>query len=1438
MRWLLTTCFFLLHSTALIAQLQNYRIDRYTAENGLESNSISYILQDHQGNLWFRTEVGVARYDGYHFQSFGYDPNNPKTLFQKVRMRGLYLDARGNVWLDYSGIGVSYFDQEKDKFVNFHPDESRPEHIGNYDIQCFYSNEPDIVWIGTDRDLFKFDYRSETFERFDFGEDLPVKAMMIDNIGNLWLGTGVGDNYDDGLGLYHYDIQNDKLSKIGTGRQKINDIHQDQKGGIWLATNNGIGRVRDYSPGISDLTQTHYVIRQNQKGNLADTHRNNVTNIFEASDGSMWFLTSFGVARAMVSDGGADFIVRHYLSDAIPGPNGQILLAGMVEDRDGNIFTVSRHTAYGLCQYDPVRDEFEVKLDRHESSVPDKSRFVSLFLDRQNVMWMGTERHGLFKLDLDQKRFQSMRHVPTNPNSMGSNIVYSIEYDNASQLWFGTANGVTGLNLTTGKFEVYNTDNSTINDDVVFSTLLDTRGRLWLGHSPSQVSRMDLDTWENTPFRHIIGNDTTGFFAWTIESIVEDVNDNVWVSSHNGQIFQMHAGEIGSLNAFPFEKQEHRNDLSVNVLYPDQHGQVWVGTTYGLYRYSPQSNKLEEYQAYENERPFREGINTIKGLSNGFWIGSQSGGLVRLDTTQQTIVRVTMQHGLSGNSVSSILAENDTVLWVSTNGGLSRMDLSSKTFTNFTTADGLPSNTFLKNSAVTLKDGTMFFGSSDGVLYFHPRVIRSNPYQAQPIINELKLFNKQVIVGDTINGQVILPSSLSSQQKVVLNHKNNILALGFSSMHFASPDNNRYAYRLEPLEEKWNYVDAESRTASYTSLPPGSYLFRVRATNSDGRWSDNEAHLQIVIEPPWWNTTWFRLTLLLLVIALSYLLYRLRVQNIRSRNRMLEKMVEEKTVDLKEQNLEVQEMSRKLHQVDQEKIRFFMNVSHEFRTPLTLIMGPITNLMKSKRIGNAEKEDLRVVERNAHRMLRLTNQLLDANDLEKDTLRLRVGEGDIVHFVKEIVAAFDYRAHFMNVDYRFECNLAGHICWFDGDKIEKILFNLISNAFKFTDQGGRVIVSLHLADDHLRLSVEDTGIGIESDQLAHIFERFYQVDSQDHRGTGTGIGLNLAKKLAQKHRGDLTVQSKLGEGSTFFLTLPVGEEDFNQEERVELQVDAIERAEAIQKLYTTNSEGVDVGSKRSSSSYVILIVEDSIDMRDYLKGALKTHYSILEAKNGEEGLKVAEEMVPDLIISDVMMPKIDGMELCYRIKSSDYLSHIPIILLTAKVGEENQMDGYQIGADDYLAKPFDLNLLRIRVSNLINNRVTLRSHFEKSSDLLPDQIVEDRSDKVFMEKLIRVIDEHLSDPSLNYQHFVDELGIGKTKLYERINKVAGQSINLFIRTIRLKKAAKLIEEKQFTFSEISYKVGFSDPSYFSKCFRQQFNLSPKEYQEQHQVVDD
>ncbi len=1411
------------------AQTNHLRAEQFTTNDGLTSNIISAVIQDDLGYLWMRTEYGIARFDGYTFDSYDYDPNNPGTPFQKVNVHeGLFLDQRGSIWLDYDGNGLSYLDYATGLFHHFKPDDTKKDYIGNYDVYSYQALSKDEVLIGTGGGLFKYDYISGDFSRIKAVGDLPVRCMLVDNVGNLWFGTGYLSNYLNGQGLFLYETTTSKLHQIGVGTERVNQIFQDSKGRIWLATNQGIGRVQGYSPGTTkDFTDTYYEVQNKHFGDGLDPRRNNFEGIGEFEN-NLWAWGNLGLAR-VTNVTGRDFAFKMYMTEGELDNNSAITFMTCLQDQAGDLWAISNNPNYGLVRYDPVRDKFEKNLEKHGAMEWDEGRLLAAFIGRDNVLWLGTERYGLLKIDIEQKQFNTLR-IHQDLKQVSNNI-YSITEGAEKTLWVGTANGVAHYYPDTESFEHFNNRNSQMNGNVVFCTYLDSRGLLWMGHNPDQVSRIDLKTWTNYPFRYVIDADTTGFYAWAISAIREDDRADIWVASHSGGIYQCIKGERDFRN-YLFKKEGQVFRLTVNTIEFDQEQTLWAGTTFGLYYLNKQTDQLEELVAYENAKPFKEAITVINEHPEGFWIGTQSGGLVKLDLETRSVKRFTTEHGLPGNTVNAILKENDHILWISTNNGLSRYDIKKNQFSNYSTDDGLPSNNFNMNAAYKDHNGHMYFGSIDGIVHFNPDQIKPNPFASSPIITGIQLFNKEVLVGDSINNQVVLHQPASRAAEITLNHRNNILTFNFSSMHYASPNNNMYAYKLDNLEEDWNYVEASRRNAAYTSLPSGKYIFRVKATNSDGVWGKDEATLEIIMLPPWWHTNWFRFILLALLLLLTYALFRLRTRNIKARNITLKKLVTEKTAGLEMQNRKIQEMADRLHNADQSKLKFFMNISHEFRTPLTLILGPVANLMRSPRLTRTEKEDVRLIERNGHRLLRLTNQLMDSSDLDRDTLKLKVAKSDIVAFIKEIAAAFDFRADNMDIDYQFVTNQPSEVGWFDGDKIEKILYNLISNALKFTNVRGKIRVIATIQDQTLQVEVIDNGIGIKQSKLDRIFERFYQVEESDRRRMGTGIGLNLAKKLAEKHKGTLTATSKVGEGTQFVLTIPIGVSSYTADEKALEQVSVTERAWQIQKLFAAESKTDTDPVIRKAEMGIVLLIEDSVDMRAYLKNGLKSHFSVIEATNGAEGLKLAEEMVPDLIVSDVMMPKMDGMEFCLRIKENDLLNHIPVILLTAKVGEQNQMEGYQVGADDYLAKPIDLNLLRVRINNLIKSRSELRDYFTSTADLVPDKLASNHKDQVFLEKAVRIVEQNLGDSKLNYQQFVEELGISKTRLYDKINKLSGLSINLFIRSVRLKIAARMIKEGTNSISEIAYKVGFSDPGYFSKCFKQQFGIPPKEYANQ------
>ncbi len=1401
----------------ILAQDLPYHSAIFKGSNGVSMNGIRNIHQDSKGFLWFRMDEGVVRYDGYSFTTYTQNPNDDNSIIQKVR--SIYCDMQSNIWVDYDGVGLSIFFQEKDEFQNYTENESQPEYIGNQDAQIVHQTTDSLVWIGTKTGLYLYNYNKNIFTKIENTDHLSILSLLEDTMGNLWIGTGDQTDNTVGQGLYLLRTTDMTLTKVKGDDFQISAFFQDSKGDIWVGTNKGIGKIFDYAPSIKPFSEVAYrllkipLIR-------SDVPYIVVSSFYEMPNGQIWFATSHGLGRLSKSHG-EQYEVNFYNNDpAMSDSNGLTEYTDILLDKLGQIWVNSTNSNYGLGLYDEVNDRFINQLLTFTELDLRNSRSIDVFIDRNNLLWVGTERDGLIKFDLEKKGVQTIRHNPSKKNSLASKNVFGISEDPQGKLWIGTAFGLSHYNKSTGEIKNYTTENLDMNSDIIFSVLHDTKGHLWLGHWPHQLSKIDLKTNRNDPYRI---ND--GFYGWTISSLLE-LKGDVWIGTHTRGVYKAVDG-TKKLKNYRFYKNGKLNNAATESIYADSKGIIWVGTSSGLYWFNSANDSFEFFKMDDDTLPLNDGIYSIYEIDSILWLGTYSGGLVELNLRERMMHRYTESNNLSSNSVRGILSEDDQYLWLSTNNGISKFNLTNHIVKFYNEYDGLQGNEFNVNSYFKTKDGKMCFGGTNGMSIIDPKKLKDNPYLAEPTLTNFSLFYKKVQVGDTINGQVVLNSNISYTKNITLNHLNNVFTIEFSAMHLSIPSKNKYAYKLEGFDTYWTNTDAQNRKATYTSLPKGDYIFRVRASNCDGIWSEQEAVMNITILPPWWNTMAFRLLLLLFTIILFYLLYSFRIKRIQESNRKLEFMIKDKTKVLELQNTEIIEMADKLHEADQSKIKFFMNISHEFRTPLSLILGPLENMLNSTQLQFEDRENAKIMERNAHRLLRLINQLLDSTELQLDIIKLSVSKNDIVYFVRKVFHAFDHKAEVQGIQYNFYSEMASIHGWFDGDKLEKILYNLISNAFKFTPMYGEISVRLEVFENKVKLYVEDTGMGIQADKLDKIFDRFYQIEDKSQRKSGTGIGLNFAKNLALRHKGQLTVTSEYGIGSTFSLIIPIGDADYNDAEKVAESIDVNERVLNIQKLFLETKEEDTTSEKRKKPA--IIIVEDSLDMTAHLKNSLKDDFDITATKNGKEALIIANQIRPDLIVSDIMMPIMDGLELCAKVKESEVLSHVPVILLTAKSSEHSVIEGYTHGADDYLTKPVDLKMLKTRAWNLIKSRQLLRKRFSSGVHLIPDDVEMEKGELVFLEKFVSIVEKNLSNSNLSYRDFIEDLGISKSLLYSKINKITGQSLNVFIRTLRLKHAALMLTDSTKNIKEVAYSTGFNDLQYFSKCFKIQFGKSPRSY---------
>ncbi|HEU5148626.1 MAG TPA: ATP-binding protein, partial [Chryseosolibacter sp.] len=906
-------------------------------------------------------------------------------------------------------------------------------------------------------------------------------------------------------------------------------------------------------------------------------------------------------------------------------------------------------------------------------------------------------------------------------------------------------------------------------------------------------------------------DDSTSLSDNSVWEIFEDSEGNLWIGTHSRGV-DLFDRKTKTFRHYNTEGSNPIHARYIPAFMEDRDGNLWIGTGYGIDVLDKQTGRFTHHLHREND-PTSLSNNTVLALhqdSRGIiWIATH-GGLNIYDKSANRFFAFTKRDGLPDNSILSILEDNNGNLWVSTPHGLSNVKVKKEEgsedslrleFHNYDEKDGLQGIQFNENAACKTSAGELIFAGSDGFNLFKPEHIGINRNVPDVILTDFQIFNKSVEVGERVNGNIVLHKSITETQELVLNYNDNVFSIEFASLSQLHPERSQYQYILEGFDKEWTMTNAAGRRVTYTNLDPGKYLFKVKAANNDGIWNDNATSLAITVRPPFWRSgvafiLYAMVTLGALLLARWLVLYneRIKFQIQRERDR-----------------------AQRMHELDRIKIKFFTNISHEFRTPLTLILTPLEKMLRNTPEGDQRKQ-FQLIHRNARRLLNLVNQLLDFRKLEVQEIRLNTSEGDLIGFIRDVFHSFSDLSEKNNIHFTFHTSIERLETLFDQDKVEKILFNLLSNAFKFTPENGTVSVRLDRKQEaeraFLKIDVQDTGIGIPNDKQERIFDRFFQHDvPKSVVNQGSGIGLSITKEFVKIHGGTIAVQSEPGKGTCFTVLLPLEEVRSTVEEQ-EIETSAI---------------GVAPVHERSTNQPVLLLVEDNEDFRFYLKDNLKQHYSVLEAKNGKEGLHLATSLLPDLIVSDIMMPEMDGLELCRKIRSDERVSHIPVILLTARTAQEQKIEGFESGANDYVTKPFNFEILQSRIKNLLVQRETFQKNFRKQLDVKTTEVQITSVDEKLIKKAIRIVEENIAEPGFTVEKFSRELGMSRVHLYKKLLSLTGKTPIEFIRSIRLQRAAQLLQKSQLSVSEIAYQVGFNNPKYFSKYFKDEFKVLPSAY---------
>ncbi len=1382
-----------LPSTFAYPQTGQYKFRHLTTEDGLPSNWTWSVMQDSIGFMWFTTRAGLCRYDGYNVKVFQYDPADSTSISELYVKSIITEDSNGFIWVG-SLNGLNKFDPITETFIRYFRNPDDPHSISSNWVRCTYLDRQGIVWIGTKGNgLNRYNAETDNFDSFlpspDFSLHSGIRGIYEDSSGIFWVGTANG--------LYQFDREIEEFILIKLVKKKgerivnrFTTISEDNDGNIWYCAD----RIYKYNKSTKKFTLfTGFSVESTWSSNpnfmniLMDHSGNNQT-LWIARDGLYKYDLSAEKLTTIYNDPSDQ--------ESYVGRNPR----GFYQDPTGLMWIA---TVSGISILDPRSSQIKSHPDVAEKFQLDA---VSFLKDRQGHFWIGGD-NGLIHYDKNMRLVHWYKPVKENENSFNG-VVGKIIEDSEKNIWIACpGDGVyildSGMNeFLRCKLLKYGKDVRPNNLGDIYE---DAQGTLWVA-SDGLFKRVK-NSPEPTTFYLDTSNRRTSNNTHT--RIQEDHSGNLWISSISGALLRQPESDRSTDNFFEYTHDPadptSLSNSHIWTVYVDDHGEVWVGTNHGLNRYVPEKDCFERFL-----------MNTEPGAS----------------------------------FIYDIARDRNGYLWLTTENGLIGFDpiaIDESANVKNQIKEYLPFNKVFRSDMYKDQSGIIYvgsrLGSGNGYFSFHPDDITKNRSIPPIVITSFTVRNKSIE----------LDTAITLKQNLTLRYNQNYLSFEFAALDYTKPDQNQYAYMLEGLDKDWIY-SGNRRFTNYTKVPPGNYIFRAKGSNSDGYWNEAGTSISITILPPPWLTWW---AYILYGIALSALLYALRRYDLK-RQRL-------------KQQFELEHVeAEKLKELDVLKSHFFANISHEFRTPLTLILGPVEKHLPSIK-DQSLKQDLNVVQRNALRLQRLINQILNLSKIESGKMKLQVSEQNVVSLVNGYVQSFESLAKQKNINLVFNSDVENLKIFVDKDKIEKILYNLLSNAFKFTDEGGRIEISVHSSqssvhssqsedygkatadwrlktadfpDPCVSLTISDTGRGIPPEKLDHIFDRFYQADdsyTRDHEGTG--IGLALTKELVKLHHGEIRVESEIGKGSTFTVILPAGKEHFKPDEIV-ATVKSEDQNEDIlaqhPELKTHNENSINENSSSDESKPILLIVEDNADLLSYIRGYLDESYFVLEARDGEEGLQEAIKNIPDLILSDVMMPKMDGFKLCSSLKSDERTSHIPVILLTARASSESKIEGLETGADDYLSKPFDATELKIRIKNLILQRQKLREKFAgdfwKENKLPVLQSVAsglNQMDKQFLQKALDVVNQHLPDTDFNIEIFAREMALSRQQMHRKFRALVNQSATEFIRTIRLKNAADLLTQKSGTVSEIAYDVGFNTLSYFTKSFQEQFGVTPSEYADEY-----
>lgn len=1429
------------------------QIQHFSIYNGLVQRTVSDIVQDSKGFIWFSTWNGLNRYDGYTFKNYKAYPGDGCTLTSNRILR-IVPDQQNNIWCQTYDARVYLFDSHQEKFIDIlQPFEQKSGET--YIVRKIYALSKGVSWIVCDHGAFRVD--EQKLENEDEGAITPytpeignlpgrkISRIEQDADGDEWIFTDksvciVGQKTisdkthftsfcennekmylisSKHLAIYNQQNGQVQYEEIPLDYSRLNCILSLGKDTIGIGTNNGIILFFAKSKQFRNV-EMHF----------------NVMRLFEDSHNELWLFSK--EQRGIVRYDPLTNEQQHYETPTQNMPKAELRSRDVIfEDSQGTLWVVPHLGC--LSYYD--REDKELKPYYTDYSKPE-SKFtpviLNFYVDNQKNFWYANN------FWMDKISFFPNASQLTTFDS--GHETRAIMVDKQQNLWVANKKGVIRIFNPDKTLKGYLTPEGTISPKAIsFSRNIycfteDEQGNIWMGSKWDGIIRLSPKRDGSFQIRNYVHKEEDPYSLSnnSIYCIYQDSKKRMWIATHGGGINLLQEtadGEIRFLHNGNLLKDYSKDKFNKVRVIKEVNNTLLVGTTEGLITFSCNFERPEEIKFYTNVRipdlasslSSNDVIYIYTDSRQNSYVLTFTGGINQiisnnLLTDQIQFKTYTKRNGLVSDLVLSMIEDQQKNLWVISENTLAKFDPENGTFEHYNEKH-LQKEIYFSEASPAIIRNQLILGTDAGILKINPAAFSKSSYTPPIVFTSLKIQGVQQQL------------ALDDLEELKLKPDERNVSFQFAALDYINPSSISYAYRLKGLEEKWNEVE-NSRTASYINLPPGNYELQIRSTNSDGVWTDNVRKLSVIVIPTFWETYWAVLVYIILFILFTATIVYIILYIYKLRHQIY--------------------MEQQLANI---KLRFFTDISHELRTPLTLITSPVGEVLEHEPLTPSARKLLTVVHNNTERMLRLVNQILDFRKIENKKMKLLLEKTDIVELLQKVMDNFRLIAEEKSINFRLQTDKESIHCWIDQDKVEKIIFNLLSNAFKYTPVNKSITVYAHTTKDKVMISVTDEGIGIDSKKQQSLFQRFETLVNNNILQPSSGIGLSLVKELIELHCGNIEVKSQPGVGSEFTVILPMNQKVYEGRENTEFILNdgnsvPAEKKNEIRPMVEiasmadiTPSETAKEPNQISNEEdpVSILIVEDNVELRNFLSDILSESYRVLTATNGQEGLDQAREYIPDLIISDIMMPAMDGLDMVKNIKENREICHIPIILLSAKSSLDDRISGLEQGIDDYITKPFSATYLKIRIKSLLHQRKELQEIYWKAwseklnntqettleEKLTPSQPQIISYDEQFMQQVMQVMEEQMENSELTVDEFAQLLNLGRSVFYQKLKSIIGLSPVDFIREIRIKRAVQLIDSGEYNFSQVAYMTGFNDPKYFGKCFKRQMGMTPSEYKE-------